>query len=137
MPTKEVNVGTLWRSAYVFGASFIFTVNKRYERQGSDTIHVENKIPLLHFATTKDLVDHIPGIPLVGVELWDDATAIEKFEHPESACYILGSEAVGLPKTELYSCHDVIQLPGKACLNVAVAGSLVMYDRWKGRQHGN
>jgi tRNA (guanosine-2'-O-)-methyltransferase len=27
------NVGTLWRSAYILGASFIFTIGKRYKKQ--------------------------------------------------------------------------------------------------------
>ena len=30
----EANIGTLWRSAHAFGASFIFTVGRRYRRRG-------------------------------------------------------------------------------------------------------
>ena len=29
---NEYNIGTLWRSAYLMGASFIFTVNTRYKK---------------------------------------------------------------------------------------------------------
>ena len=32
--SKEMNVGNLFRSAHVFGASFVFTVNAAYGRKG-------------------------------------------------------------------------------------------------------
>ena len=28
----EVNLGTLWRSAHIFGAVFLFTVGRRYRQ---------------------------------------------------------------------------------------------------------
>lgn len=28
----ELNIGTLWRSAYILGASFIFTVDRKYKK---------------------------------------------------------------------------------------------------------
>lgn len=36
-PKTETNMGTLWRSAYNFGADFIFTIGMRYKKMGSDT----------------------------------------------------------------------------------------------------
>jgi tRNA(Leu) C34 or U34 (ribose-2'-O)-methylase TrmL len=38
-PKTRNNVGTLWRSAYQLGASGLFTIGRRYERQSSDTWH--------------------------------------------------------------------------------------------------
>ena len=32
------NIGTLWRSASIMGASFMFTIGKRYKKQASDTM---------------------------------------------------------------------------------------------------
>ncbi len=45
--------------------------------------------------------------------------------------YILGAEDAGLPKKVLQACHSVVSLPSEryASYNVAMAGSIVMYDR--------
>lgn len=126
----QQNIGTLWRSAFVLGASYIFTVDKKYKRQGSDVKNAWASIPLYHFKTMIDLKNHLPySTRLVGIEIAEEATAIEKFEHPIRAVYLLGSERIGLPPTVMSECHDIVKLPGSQSLNVAVAGSLVMYDR--------
>lgn len=125
-----VNVGTLWRSAGILGAAYIFTVGRRYPKQASDTIKAWKHIPLLHFDGLDDLIDHLPyGSQLVGVELDDRAKALGDFSHPERACYLLGAEDNGLPDRVLNRCVSVVRLPGDHSLNVAVAGSIVTYDR--------
>ena len=56
---------------------------------------------------------------------------LETFEHPERAVYVLGSEDSGLPESVVRACHRHVALPASrsASYNVAVAGSIVMYDR--------
>ena len=123
-----VNVGTLWRSAGVLGAAFIFTVGKRYPKQASDTIKAYRHIPLWHFETLDDLrVPH--DCPLVGVEQAEKAKTLPTFTHPERAVYILGAEDQGLPKKVLERCHRLVEIPSERCLNVATAGAIVLYDR--------
>lgn len=131
-PMHEVNVGTLWRSAAAFGAAFVFTVGKRYRpHQASDTAKAPLHTPLFHFASIDDLHAHLPhGCPLVGVEQTLTATALHIFPHPERAAYLLGAEDSGLPAAVLERCHYVTEIRGASpCLNVAVAGSIVLYDR--------
>lgn len=127
----EQNVGTLWRSAFCFGASFIFTVGRRYQKQASDTPKAWRHIPLINFEGVEDLKRHLPySCQLVGVELSERARELGGYCHPEVACYLLGAEDYGLTPTELKVCHSVVQIPGASrCLNVSVAGSIVMYDR--------
>ena len=126
----EANVGTLWRSAHIFGAAFIFTVGKRYKYQASDTTKAPCHVPLLHFATIDDLRTHLPcGCKLVGVEIAKDAILLEGYCHPARACYVLGAEDGGLPGGVLSECHDIVQLSGDCCMNVAVAGSILIYHR--------
>lgn len=128
--TNEHNIGTLWRSAYILGASFIFTVDEKYKCQSSDVITTPSRIPLYHYKDLADLKAHLPyGAPLVGVELTDDAVMISQFEHPQRAVYLLGSETNGLSEATLAECHQLIKLPGEFSLNVAVAGSIIMHDR--------
>lgn len=129
--TKNVlNVGTLWRTADLFGASFMFTVGRRYKRQSSDTMKSWRNIPLFHFETLADLKQHLPyACRLVGVELDDRARDLSSYVHFDRTCYLLGAEDHGLTKDAVAACHDLVKLPGRFSMNVSVAGSIVLYDR--------
>lgn len=126
----EHNIGTLWRSAYILGASYIFTVGKKYKKQTSDVVRTWSRIPLFHYDTFEDLLQNIPhDCRLVGVEIDDRAVPLHTFEHPKRAIYLLGSEDAGLPQFVKDKCHFIVQLPGNSSLNVAVTGSIVIHDR--------
>lgn len=131
-PRTEDNVGTLWRTAMTYNAAFVATIGRRYEQQSSDTCKTPQSVPLHHYASLADLVDHLPdGCPLVGVELEERAVPLTKFRHPLRALYLLGAEDHGLPATALEHCHSVVQIstPQPWSLNVAVAGALVIAHR--------
>lgn len=135
-PKTEHNVGTLWRSCESFDADFMFTVGRRYREQGSDTVKAWRHRPLYHFTTLDDLRDHLPySCQLIGVELAPGAQDLPRYRHPERACYLLGAEDHGLTEGVLSECHAVVTIPcAGRCLNVAVAGSIVLYDRTANRQ---
>ena len=125
-----INVGTLWRSAGILGASFIYTIGRRYPKQASDTIKSWRHIPYWNFETLDDLYEHLPyDCQLVGVELDERAKPLARFRHPERACYLLGAEDHGLTNEAMERCHSLVVLPGDYSLNVATAGSIVLYDR--------
>jgi tRNA G18 (ribose-2'-O)-methylase SpoU len=129
-PARELNVGTLWRSAYILGASFIFTVGTRYRPQAGDVTRTWSRIPLYHHDTFETLYRSLPhDTRLVAVEMTPDAAALRDYVHPARAVYLLGNEQTGLPPGVLAACHERVRLPGEFSLNVAVAGSLVIYDR--------
>ena len=131
-PKTEQNVGTLWRSATLYGADFIFTVGRRYEKQASDTMQAWRHIPLWNFVDFADLNDHLPcACPIVCVEQYVNAHDLRGFVHPERAAYLLGAEDSGIPESILDGRY-VVQIPSllPQCANVAVAGSIVLYDRF-------
>lgn len=131
-PKTEHNIGTLWRSAHLFGAAFVFTVGRRYSRQATDTPKTARHTPLFHYPDVDDLREHLPhASPLVGVELAAGARALPGYVHPERAVYLLGAEDNGIPERVLDQCHAVISIPTTQpqSLNVAVAGSIIIYDR--------
>lgn len=129
-PKSEVNIGTLWRSAFCFGASLIFTVGRRYERQASDTTQSWRHLPLMHFSTWDEYQQHAPfGWIPIGIEIGRSAIDLRLFSHPRSAVYILGAEDHGLTNESVTLCHQLVVIPTRYCLNVAVAGSIIMYDR--------
>lgn len=126
----EHNVGTLWRSAYILGASYIFTVGKRYKKQSSDVVRAWARIPYFHYDTFEDLLENIPyDCRLIGIELDDRAEFLHEFSHPKRAIYLLGSEDQGLPENILEKCHMLVKLPGNSSMNVGVTGSIVCHDR--------
>lgn len=127
---SEPNLGTLWRSAYILGASFIFTVDKKYKSKGGDVTSAWTKIPLYHYESFDQLKQNIPySTKLIGVEMGEQSQDIHQYKHPDRAIYLLGNEQSGLPPKIISECHELIKLPGNYSLNVAVAGSLIMYDR--------
>ena len=127
-PKTESNIGLLWRSAHNFGAAFIFTVGHRYRHQPTDTTKAALSIPLYGYPTLDDL--QVPSdCLLIGVEQSETSIDIRHVAHPLRAIYILGAEDYGLPVEVLARCNRVINIPSTHCLNVGVAGSIVMYDR--------
>lgn len=126
------NLGSLWRTAHLLGADFLFTIGRRYQPQNSDTRKTWRSVPLWHFEQLSQLIEFAPRECLiVGVELTEEAESVRSFAHPERAIYLLGAEDHGITRLSLSMCHRVIKLPGDQSMNVAVAGSIVMFDRWQ------
>lgn len=129
---SEVNLGTLWRSSFCLGADFIFTIGDRYKKQASDTTCAWRHIPYWRFETAADFRQHIPyDCQLVGVEVSNDAIRLPLFVHPQRAIYLLGPEDGSLSEESLALCGAVVRIPSIFCLNVAVAGAIVLYDRYR------
>ena len=125
-----INVGTLWRSAGILGAAFMFTAGRRYPKQASDTIKAWKHTPLFEFDDADALFSALPmGCIPIAVEMGAHSKSLTTLVHPERACYILGAEDTGVPERVLTRCPYVISIPGAHSLNVAVAGSIVLYDR--------
>lgn len=134
----EINYGTLFRSAFCFGADFIFLVGRRFKKQASDTVRSERHIPLYEYTDVADFLSHRPyDCQLVGLEICDRSIPIRVLSHPERAIYILGQEDGSLPKAILDACQMVAQIPTTYCLNVAVAGSIILYDRFNKMEGGD
>ena len=82
-PKTAHNIGSLWRTAYIMGAQYIFLIDKRYTKQGSDVLNTWSRIPLFQFKTFEEFYSAIPyNSQLVGVELDDKAEELQTFEHP-------------------------------------------------------
>lgn len=126
----SVNLGTLLRSAWNFGAAYVFTVGRRYDRQHGDTVKAYRHIPIFHYADWADYRVHAPfaWVP-VAVEIMPTAEPLETYQHPAQAVYLLGPEDGRISDEALQAARDVVKIPSRLCLNVATAGAVVMYDR--------
>lgn len=128
--SKPMNLGNLMRSAYGFGASFAFTIgaDSRAFEAKSDTSKAAGHLPVYHWAEASQM--QLPThCRLVGVELLDEAIDLPSFRHPTRAAYVLGPERGSLSEALIERCDYVVKIPTAFCINVAMAGAIVMYDR--------
>ncbi len=142
-PRNIKNIGTLWRSAHAMGAAFIFTIRDRFPQeaqrnlvgadpalgQPSDTGKAWQQIPYMTYTSIEALREALPLCRVVGIELAEGAMDLPGYDHPDRAIYLLGSEIDGLTPPALAACDDVVSITTEGSLNVAVTGSLVLYDR--------
>lgn len=130
--SKSLNLGNLMRSGHAFGASFTFTIGATYNalEAYADTSKSQHHLPHYNWRGLEDMA--LPqGMKLVGVELVDTAIDLPSFHHPMRAAYVLGPERGSLSDTLLARCDYVVKIPTSFCVNVAMAGAIVMYDRVK------
>ncbi len=128
--SKSLNLGNLMRSAHGFGASFTFTVGATYNalEAAADTSKGTQHLPHYNWSGIDSMV--LPqGCTLVGIELTEDAIDLPSFRHPLRAAYVLGPERGSLSPELIERCAFIVKIPTVFCINVAMAGAVVMYDR--------
>jgi tRNA G18 (ribose-2'-O)-methylase SpoU len=128
--SKALNLGNLMRSAHGFGASFTFTIGATYQalEARADTSKGAQHLPHYDWPDAGSLV--LPaGCRLVGIELLEEAIDLPSFQHPKRAAYVLGPERGALSPELVARCDYVVRIPTSFCVNLAMAGAIVMYDR--------
>lgn len=129
--SKPMNLGALMRTANAFGASFVFSVGAADRVKlayKADTSKTFESVPYYQWNAMDDIA--LPkGCQMVGIELTDEAIELPEFCHPKAAAYVLGRERGDLSPVMLARCDHVVKIPTRFCINVSLAGALVMYDR--------
>lgn len=129
--SKPMNIGNLYRSAHAFGAQFVFAIAPAVDLREvniSDTSQTAKHLPLYEYPSVEEM--RLPhGCRLVGVELLDEAIELPSFAHPERAAYVLGPERGSLSPALVERCDLTVKIPTRFCVNVGVAGAILMYDR--------
>lgn len=129
--SKAHNVGNLVRTSHAFGAHCFFAVDpvvNIQEIRQTDTSGAWQNMPFYTYDSIEAL-DLPRDCSLVGIELVDESIALPSFRHPRRAAYILGPEMGNLSDAAMDRCDFVVQIPMSFCVNVGVAGAIVMYDR--------
>ena len=137
--TKEHNVGSLIRTAHAVAAEEAVLVGEReWNVEAARTAEL--------YTTVTQLTDidafrnHLASQRwnLVAVEIDQRAVSVFGAEYPERPCFLLGAELGGVPGELLEEAELVVQIPQWGLvpsLNLAVAGSIVLYD-YLGKLHG-
>ncbi|CAM8983626.1 unnamed protein product [Rhodiola kirilowii] len=130
---KRHNVGTLARSATAFGVSELILVGRRdFNAFGShgSTSHVKFR----HFHSLQEARSFLKekDCDICGVEITDDAVAVNEHPFKKSTAFLLGNEGSGLSPKECEMCDFFVYIPqygcGTASLNVTVAASIVLHQ---------
>ncbi|HSN54008.1 MAG TPA: TrmH family RNA methyltransferase [Candidatus Sulfomarinibacteraceae bacterium] len=131
--SKEHNVGTLVRTAHAAAAEEVILLGDRdWNVEAARTAELYTRIVQLP-ADSGALRAHLAERrwDLVAVELAEGATPLFEAVYPPRPCFLLGAELGGLPPELVEAAALVVEIPQWGlvpCLNLAVAGSIVVYD---------
>lgn len=131
--SKEHNVGSLVRTAHAAAAQEVILIGDReWNVEAARTADLFTEIVQLP-ADIGTLRAHVEdrGWNLVPVELTENSTNLFEAEYPDRPCFLLGAEIGGVPPELLADAELIVQIPQWGlvpCLNLAVAGSIVVFD---------
>lgn len=130
--TKEHNVGSLIRTAHAVAAEEVILIGEReWNVEAAKTAELYTRIRFLdgEAAFLRHLAER--RFQLVAVELAPRSVSLFEATYPERPCFLLGAERDGVPESLLEAAATVVQIPQWGLvpsLNLAVAGSVVIYD---------
>ena len=130
--SKDYNVGSLVRTAHATAATEVVLVGERdWNVEAARTSELyTNIVQLTDIAAFRAHLDDRRW-ELVSVELHDRAVSLFDAEYPLRPCFLVGAELGGVPEELIRSSAAVVQIPQWGLVpsrNLAVAGSLVIYD---------
>jgi TrmH family RNA methyltransferase len=124
------NLGTLIRSAEAFGPAFVALSDECADPLGPKALRASTgsvfRVPIVE-------LDRAPGRRIA--LLAHGAGALDRLDLEGPVVFVLGSEREGVPEDVLATCDDVATIPiaGTESLNVAIAGSVALYERARRR----
>lgn len=134
-PKFARNVGFVLRSAYNFGMEQLWVTGDRIDFDGRKGQPLPREERFKEYARVPTIrserpIDRFPrGTTVIGVELVPGAMPLTYFEHPDNAVYVFGKEDGGISKGMRTMVHQFVFISTHSCLNLAMAVSVVLYDR--------
>jgi 23S rRNA (guanosine2251-2'-O)-methyltransferase len=140
------NVGTLLRTAEAVGVHGVVIPGRRAAEITPAVVNASSgATEHLRIASVTNLAQSIEmlqqgGVWVVGVEDDQRAKDVDRVDLNMPLALVLGAEGPGLARLTRERCDFMVKLPmaGQiASLNVAVAGSIVLYTAWRARSGGD
>lgn len=139
------NVGTLLRTAEVVGVHGVVIPGRRASEITPAVVNASagavehlQVVVVTNLAATIERIQHA-GVWVVGIEDDERAQVYDQVDLDMPLALVLGAEGPGLARLTRERCDFLIRLPMRgriASLNVAVAGSIVLYHAWRVRERG-
>ena len=82
-PKFDANIGSLWRSAYLLGASYIFIIEGEFKQFATDTQKSWKQIPLHIFPSTDSLPVDTELVVVETKDVRSRAVDLPFFKHPK------------------------------------------------------
>lgn len=136
------NIGTLLRTAEVVGVHGVVLPGRRAAEITPAVVNASSgAVEHLRVAVVTNLAATIEqlqraGVWVVGVEDEADAQIFDQADLNIPLALVLGAEGPGLARLTRERCDFLVRLPMRGqinSLNVAVAGSVVLYHAWRSR----
>jgi len=130
--SKGYNVGSLVRTAHAAAVEEVILIGEReWNVEAARTAELYTKI--VYLPDQEAFLQHLESSRwnLVAVELDPRSVSLFDAAYPSRPCFLLGAELGGIPPGLLDRAKLIVQIPQWGlvpCLNVAVAGSIVLYD---------
>lgn len=137
------NVGTLLRTAEAIGVHGVALPRRRAATITPAVVNASSgATEHLNIALIGNLAQTIQGLQregvhVVGVEDDERASVFDQAELTTPLALVMGAEGPGLARLTRERCDSIIRLPMRghiASLNVAVAGSIILYHVWRQRE---
>jgi tRNA G18 (ribose-2'-O)-methylase SpoU len=128
----DFNIGTVVRNANAFLAHTVHIVGKkRWNRRGA--MVTDRYQHIQHHPTVPEFVAWAASedLPLIGIDIVDDATPIDGESLPDHCALVFGQEGPGLSPEMLDACdrvHAITQYGSTRSINVGVASGIAMYE---------
>jgi len=131
------NIGSLFRSADVFGVSKIYlcgyTATPPNPKIEKVSLGAENFVPWEKYWQTHLLIDKLKsqGVKIYALETGKGTKNLTTFKPQFPCALVVGNEVKGISKKILSQADATISIPmlgQKESLNVAIAGSVALYE---------
>lgn len=138
---SNTNIGQLIRTANAFGAKEICVVGrKKFSTYGNKSTSSTTKFR--HFYQIDEAIDHYKNLEfdIVGIEITDSSTSINKKKFVNDSVFILGNEGSGIHENVLSKCDYCVFIPqfgSGASINVNAACAIVFNSFSKDREDFN
>ena len=131
------NVGSIFRTADTARIAQVltcgYTAHPPHPKLEKTALGCLDYVPTGHFDSTLEAVAHLrrQGIPVWGLETTSRSKLYTSLSYPRPLAVVLGNEALGIERTVLQECDELIEIPMfgfKNSLNVAAAAAVVVFE---------
>jgi len=133
-PKNPDNVNAIMRSAGNYRVEQVYYTGKRYAQAIKHKPNapdlkrkVGKAIPLTQVESLTNVTAN--KMKLVCIEFAENAISLPKFQHPNNAFYIFGSEDGTISQEIIDLAEAVVYIPTIGCMNLAATVNIVLYDR--------
>ena len=130
------NVGSIFRTSDACAAAHLhlcgMSAHPPHKKLDKTALGAQEYVPWTYWERTRDCLEALrgQGLPVIGVEVTDDAVPMDQFTWPQPAAVVFGNEVDGINERRLRQCGHVVRIPmrgHKNSLNVATAFGIVVY----------